>query len=292
MGIYALKSGDLSALFASAGAELKSLKDCRTGQEYMWNANPEFWKRTSPILFPLVGNYKNKETRYNGRVYSLPQHGFARDMEFEMVSMKQDEIWFVLTSGPETIRKFPFLFKLEVGYRLKGRNLHVTWRVLNRGKETMYFSIGGHPAFACPLRDGEKQSDYYLRFDAEGEVTSHMIGENGLATDTVVRYPLEDGYLRIAADLFENDALVIENHQARTVSLCTPDKKPYVTVSFDAPLFGVWSVPKKQAPFVCIEPWYGRCDHENFGGTLQEREWGNVLEASGTFEAAYTITLE
>lgn len=292
MGIYALKSGDLSALFASAGAELKSLKDCRTGREYMWNANPEFWKRTSPILFPLVGNYKNKETRYNGRVYSLPQHGFARDMEFEMVSMKQDEIWFALNSGPETIRKFPFLFKLEVGYKLEGQNLHVTWRVLNRGKETMYFSIGGHPAFVCPLRDGEKQSDYYLHFDAEGGINSHMIGENGLATDTVVSYPLEDGYLRIVENLFENDALVIENHQARKVSLCTPDKKPYVTVSFDAPLFGVWSVPGKQAPFVCIEPWYGRCDHENFGGTLQEREWGNVLEASDTFEAAYTITLE
>ncbi len=292
MGIYALKSGDLSALFASAGAELKSLKDCRTGREYMWNANPEFWKRTSPILFPLVGNYKNKETRYNGRVYSLPQHGFARDMEFEMVSMKQDEIWFALNSGPETIRKFPFLFKLEVGYKLEGQNLHVTWRVLNRGKETMYFSIGGHPAFVCPLRDGEKQSDYYLHFDAEGAINSHMIGENGLATDTVVSYPLEDGYLRIVENLFENDALVIENHQARKVSLCTPDKKPYVTVSFDAPLFGVWSVPGKQAPFVCIEPWYGRCDHENFGGTLQEREWGNVLEASDTFEAAYTITLE
>lgn len=291
MGIYALKNGDLSAWFTSAGAELKSLKDCQTGQEYMWNANPEFWKRTSPILFPLVGNYKNKECRYNGHVYSLPQHGFARDMDFEMTSLAKDEIWFSLSSSPETIRKFPFLFRLEVGYKLEGRCLRVTWRVVNRGKETMYFSIGGHPAFLCPLQTKDRQSEYYIHFDAEGEVTSRMIGSSGLATDTIMTYPLEDGYLRISEDLFDHDALVIENHQAQKVSLCTPDKKPYVTVSFNAPLFGVWSVPGKAAPFVCIEPWYGRCDHESFSGTLQEREWGNELEASGTFETSYTVEI-
>lgn len=291
MGIYALKSGDLSALFTSDGAELKSLKDCKTGQEYMWDANPAFWKRTSPVLFPLVGNYKNKEVRYNGRIYSLPQHGFARDMEFEMVSLAQDEIWFALSSSPETVRKYPFLFRLEIGYKLEGRGLRVTWRVTNRGKETMYFSIGGHPAFVCPVKNGDSRSDYYILFDADGEVKSRMIGSSGLATDTILTYPLEDGYLKISEELFDNDALVIENHQAQSVSLCTPDKKPYVTVTFDAPLFGVWSVPGKGAPFVCIEPWYGRCDHENFSGTLQEREWGNELEPSGVFETSYTIEI-
>lgn len=291
MGIYSLKSGDLSALFVSAGAELKSLKDCRTGQEYMWNANPNYWKRTSPVLFPLVGNYKNKEIRHNGHVYSLPQHGFARDMEFELISLAQDEIWFGLSSNPETLRKFPFPFRLEIGYKLEARSLKVMWRVVNKGKETMYFSIGGHPAFACPLRSKEKQSDYYLRFDAGQEVVSRRIGSSGLATDTLVPYPLEDGYLRISEDLFDYDALVIENHQAQKVSLCTPDRRPYVTVAFDAPLFGVWSVPGKAAPFVCIEPWYGRCDHENFTGTLQDREWGNALEALQTFKAEYTIEI-
>lgn len=291
MGVYSLKSGDLSALFVSAGAELKSLKDCSTGQEYMWNANPNFWKRTSPVLFPLVGNYKNKEVRHNGHVYSLPQHGFARDMEFELISLAQDEIWFGLSSDPETLRKFPFLFRLEIGYKLEERRLKVMWRVVNKGKETMYFSIGGHPAFACPLKAEEKQSEYYLRFDAGQQVVSRRIGSSGLATDTLVPYPLEDGYLRIAEDLFDYDALVIENHQAQKVSLCTPDKKPYVTVAFDAPLFGVWSVPGKAAPFVCIEPWYGRCDHENFSGTLQDREWGNALDALQTFETEYAIEI-
>lgn len=291
MGIYSLKNGDLSALIATVGAELRSLKDCRTGQEYMWNAAPEIWKRTSPVLFPLVGNYKNREARYNGHVYSLPQHGFARDMEFEMLSVAKDEIWFGLSSNQETLRKYPFLFRLEIGYKLADRSLRATWRVINRGKEPMYFSIGGHPAFVCPLKEGENRSDYYLHFDADKELTSRMIGTEGLATETVLTYPLEEGYLRIADDLFDHDALVIENHQAQRVSLCTPDKRPYVTVAFSAPLFGIWSVPGKGAPFVCIEPWYGRCDRETFNGTLQEREWGNMLEAAETFETSYTIEI-
>lgn len=291
MGYYSLKCGDLSALVVSAGAELKSLKDCRTGQEYMWNGDPKFWKRTSPVLFPLVGNYKGKETRYNGHVYTLPQHGFARDMEFELVSLAKDEIWFRLTSNAETMRKYPFPFCLEIGYKLEERSVRVLWRVVNTGKEAMYFSLGGHPAFVCPLKKEDRQSDYYLRFDTPKEVVSRMIGTEGLATDMLLSYPLEDGYLQITDQLFDHDALVIENHQAQSVSLCTPDKKPYVTVSFDAPLFGVWSVPGKAAPFVCIEPWYGRCDHENFNGTLQEREWGNVLDAQETFEASYTIEI-
>ena len=257
----------------------------------MWNANPIYWKRTSPILFPVVGSYKNKEVRYKDRLYTLPQHGFARDMEFELISIAQDEIWFGLSSSIDTLEVYPFPFRLEVGYKVKGEQVEVIWRVKNVGTNTMYFSIGGHPAFACPEKDGGKQTDYYLYFEGKEQITSRMI-QNGVATDELVTYQLDGGYLQISEHLFDNDALVIENHQAQKVSLCRPDKQPYVTVTFDAPLFGIWSVPGKAAPFVCIEPWYGRCDHKDFNGTLDEREWGNVLEAGKVFEKNYQIVIE
>ena len=291
MRMYTIKNSDLAVMVTAHGAELRSLKDCRTSQEYLWNANPLYWKRTSPVLFPLVGNYKNKEVRYNGRVYSLPQHGFARDMEFDLISLTQNEVWFGLNSNAETLSKYPFPFRLEIGYRLEGRKVNVYWKVINTGKETMYFSIGGHPAFLCPIKNEDRQEEYYIAFDAKDQVVSRMLGDGGLATDEMKTYPLKDGMLRITKDLFDNDALVVEKHQAQQVSLCTPDKKPYVTVTFDAPLFGIWSVPHKEAPFICIEPWYGRCDHEDFKGTLEEREWGNALAASDQFEARYTIEI-
>ncbi len=292
MGMYAIKNESVAILINTLGAELRSLKDCHTGQEYLWNADPAYWKRTSPILFPLVGNYKNKEMRYDGRVYPMSQHGFARDMEFEYVKGTQESAWFRLNSNEETLRKYPFPFTLEIGYEFCGeRTLRVIWKVKNTGKKKMYFSIGGHPAFLCPLHKEEKQTDYSIAFDEKEKVVSRMIGEDGLATDTLITYPLKDGVLEITEDLFDNDALVIENRQAQEVSFLTPDKKSYLTVHFDAPLFGIWSPPKKQAPFICVEPWYGRCDHADFNGTLEEREWGNCLDPEEEFQAAYTITI-
>lgn len=290
MGIYTIKNDDLALMVASFGAEIMSVHDCKTGQEYMWNADPVYWKRTSPILFPVVGSYKNKEVCHGDKVYTLPQHGFARDMEFELLSVAQDEIWFRLSHTPETMENYPFPFKLEVGYTVKGHSVLVSWRVRNAGTETMYFSIGGHPAFCCPETAGGRQSDYWLHFEGADRISSRMI-KDGVATDTILDYPLDNGYLQITEDLFDNDALVVEGGQTQKVSLCRPDRQPYVTVEFDAPLFGIWSVPGKAAPFVCIEPWYGRCDHQDFGGTLADREWGNSLEAGGVFEASYLIKL-
>ncbi len=289
---YCLENEILKVEVDSLGAELRSVQDKATGTEYMWQADPKYWKRTSPVLFPLVGNYKNKEMIYQGKKYPMSQHGFARDMEFTLESRSQDTLWLSLQDTPDTLAAYPFPFKLSIGYRLEARTVRVLWKVENTGKDTMYFSIGGHPAFNCPLRAGERQEDYYIGFGGVEEVVSTMIGEDGLATNSQLVYMLQEGLLSVTPNLFDNDALVVEGNQTRQVSLFTPDKKPYITVDFDAPLFGVWSQPGMEAPFVCIEPWYGRCDHTEFEGTLEQREWGNTLEAGQAFEASYSIRFE
>lgn len=35
----------------------------------MWDAKPEYWKRTSPVLFPIVGSLNNGSYRYEGKEY-------------------------------------------------------------------------------------------------------------------------------------------------------------------------------------------------------------------------------
>lgn len=290
MSIYTLENQEITIRISSHGAELKSLKDNHTETEYMWCADPEYWGRTSPVLFPVVGAYKNNQTTYQGRTYTMSQHGFARDMEFSLVSQSEDTIWFVLEDTEETREKYPFAFRLELGYKITGRTVEVLWRVKNPSRETMYFSIGGHPAFYCPLGEG-KQTDYAIAYDTKDRIVSRLFGKKGV-TDILLEYPLENGRLSITEELFDNDALIIENHQAQKVSLVNPAGKEYLTVAFDAPLFGIWSPPKKNAPFICIEPWYGRADRENFSGELEKREWGNELAAGETFEASYCITVQ
>ncbi len=281
----------------SFGAELKSLRRLSDGREYMWNADPAYWKRTSPVLFPLVGSLQRQQYTYEGKTYAMSQHGFARDMEFKPVREKAGQekgsrgqaLWFELRENGESMERYPFPFLLRIGYVLKGAGVQVHWQVENTGSADMYFSIGGHPAFLCPIEEGARQSDYLIGFDTKNALVSTVIGRDGLASDRKKTYELEEGILPIDEHLFDDDALIIEHDQAHRVSLMTKEKEPYLTVSFDAPLFGIWSPPHKNAPFICIEPWYGRCDAESFNGTLGEREWGNKLSPGERFEAAYTI---
>lgn len=291
--VYTLSNNEISIKIDSFGAELKSLVKIDTNKEYMWEGNPVYWKRTSPVLFPLVGSLKDGQYTFEGKEYPMPQHGFARDMEFEMTKCDKDEISFSLLYNEETLSKYPFCFKLEIGYKLVERAVVVMWKVTNLDDKKMYFSIGGHPAFRCPIDDKGKRSDCYLKFEDRNKITSHRIVEAGLVGEVYDEYELVDGVLPIKDDLFDKDALIIEENDISAVSLLDVEKTPYLTVKFDAPLFGVWSPVKKDvngpAPFVCIEPWYGRCDSVEFAGVLGERQWGNELELGKIFEASYEI---
>ena len=299
MSIYQLENEALSISVDSRGAELKSLKRKDTGIEYMWCGDAKYWGRTSPILFPFVGGVKDKVYRTQGKTWPMTQHGFARDMEFTLLSQSEhsssehslsaDEIWFHLCSSEETLAKYPYEFTLKLGYRIQGNRVTVLWQVENPGKEVLHFSIGGHPAFNCPIEEGVRQTDYLLDFGNVDKVVSTKISKNGLALAEKETYTLDNGKLPISEHLFDNDALVIEGNQTDTAALCRADGTRYVTITMDAPLFGIWSPPGKQAPFVCIEPWHGRCDSENFQGTLEERQWGNQVNPGETWKASYTI---
>lgn len=289
MANYVLENDQISIGIDSRGAELKSLKRTDTGREYMWCGDAKYWGRTSPVLFPFVGGLKNKAYKTKGKSYPMTQHGFARDMEFGLLSQTKDEIWFELDSDEETAAKYPYAFILKAGYRIKGGLVTVMWQVENPGKEELPFSIGGHPAFNCPPNEGISQADCSVDFGDVEEVVSTRISENGLATECMDAYQLTEGKLALTEALFEHDALVIENHQAQEVSLCGKDGSRYLTVTMDAPLFGIWSPPGKKAPFVCIEPWYGRCDSEDFEGCLEERKWSNIVKPGAVWKASYTI---
>lgn len=286
-----IENDEIKVTINHFGAEICSIIKKAANVEYMWNADEKYWKRNAPVLFPFVGSLKNKEFLYEGAAYPMGQHGFARDMDFSLVSNNGKEVWFSLSSDDSTYEKYPFAFTLEIGYLLNGNTITVLWKVINEDEKTMYFSIGGHPAFMCPLNGEGNQTDYFITFDTDKDLTYSKLSANGLVYQKDNLLPTNGGKLKISEHLFDEDALVIEGNQAQKVSLCMPDGSPYLTVKFDAPLFGLWSPAKKNAPFICIEPWYGRCDSEEFHGTLEEREYGQMLEAGEEFSASYNIII-
>ena len=282
-----LKNDELTVEISYHGAELRSVKDNKTGYEYMWQADPEFWGRTSPVLFPVVGQYKDKESIYEGVTYTLGQHGFARDMEFVRIAEPDENqdsaALFMLTDSVDTLKVYPFRFRLFIKYVLSGRSIKVMWKVVNINDKKMYFSIGAHPAFNC---DSDRDS---LIFDTNKDLKVNVLSDKGVLSSKVKTVEVTDSQIKMSAELFSEDALIIEDEQIHEVTVAREDGTRLVKVSFTAPLCGIWSPVGKNAPFVCIEPWYGRADREDFSKKLEEREYGNVLEPDEAFEAEYDI---
>lgn len=292
MSLFILKNEQITLAVESHGAEMKSLKSNETGMEYLWQADPAFWGRTSPILFPVVGKYKDNTTYYEDKTINLSQHGFARDSEFTVVSQTEDTIWLCLKDNEKTFAKYPFQFELYAGYQIIENSVKVMWKVKNPDARTLYFSIGAHPAFNCPLHDSEDMADYSFFFDTKEPLLSRMVGQDGFIAEGTITFDTKDGKLPITKNLFDYNTMIFEDGQTHRIALLTPEEKEYVVVSFSAPLVGIWTPVEKNAPFVCIEPWYGRSDRSLFNQQLAEREYGQKLEYNEVFEADYTIEVK
>ena len=282
----------LTIRVADHGAELSGIVANATGKEYLWQADPAFWKRHSPVLFPIVGSVWEGKYRQDGATYSLSQHGFARDRDFTLVHESENELRFALESDERTREVYPFDFRLEIGYRLEGNRIEVIWRVVNTGDRTAYFQIGAHPAFYYPNYDLATEERGYFAFDVKSGLVYRALAEKGCVGDEIRPVSLDaEGLLPLNVHTFDIDTFILENSQVRRVDLLDVEKRPYLSLSFTAPLVGLWSPPTKNAPFVCIEPWYGRCDRVNYSGEYKDRDWVNRLEPGEVFDASYTIEI-
>ena len=288
-----LKNEMLTIEVSEHGAELQSIR--KGMYEYLWKGDPAFWGRRSPVLFPIVGSVWEKCFRVDGKVYEMGQHGFARDMDFELVSYSETEVWYRLESTEDTLKAYPWPFVLEIGYRLEGNSVKVLWKVTNPGDSEMYFQIGAHPAFNYPEYDPDDVDRGVVAFDRNDNLQRSAFKGKG-CVDPDVRLPMplsEDGLLHLECDTFDDvDTLMLEDDQVHKVVFLKNDSSPYLTVTFDAPVVAIWSPPKRNAPFFCIEPWYGRCDRAGFTGEFKDRDWVNALAPGATFSASYTITLD
>ena len=287
---YTISNDFLTVEIDSMGAEIKSVKD-KSGKEFMWNADPAFWNRTSPVLFPFVGMVADGKYRHEGKEYSMTQHGFARDYEHEVLSKDPDKIFFTFKGNEKTAELYPFKYDFVCGYALNKNSVEVVWQVGNTDDKDMYFSVGAHPAFFCPLGADGTLKGYSLKFDAKDSLKARLFDDpKGLATNMIKEWKLDsEGKLALDEHTFDEGVLIFENDQFHEVSLVNAEGKEFVTVSFKAPLIGIWSPVKKNAPFVCLEPWYGRCDTVGYDGELKDRDYEQKLSAGGKFMAMYTI---
>jgi galactose mutarotase-like enzyme len=278
----------ISINVATKGAELQSLYHKQHKLEYMWSGDPAFWGKHSPILFPIVGELKNKAYQYNGQRYQLNRHGFAREMEFKVSEQSEDSITFLLQSNEETLEKYPFPFRFAVRYTLAENSLQISFIVENIGSENMLFSVGAHPAFKVPLVEGTTYDDYRLVFDKPETTGRWPISPDGLIETTSQPLLKNETILPLKKELFSADAIVLKDLQSTSVSITSPKTEHGLKVKFENfPFLGIWST--KGGDFLCIEPWCGIADSVNTSGNLKEKEGINRLDPSGKFEVSYLI---
>lgn len=279
-----IQNNFLKATINTKGAELNSLVKIADGKEYIWKGNPAFWGKHSPVLFPIVGTLKDNCYFYENQKYELPRHGFARDMEFEVVEKSESSVIFSLKSSELTLQKYPFSFELQLIYSLIENELTIDYSIHNLNDVKMPFSIGAHPAFALP----NEIENYSLSFEKQEDLKCYIL-ENDLLSNTNYTISLENKKLPITTKLFEKDALIFKQLQSKNVSILE-NGKAILKVSFeDFKSLGIWS--KVGAQFVCIEPWLGYSDTTETSGNITEKEAILILEPYKKHDCSFAIEI-
>ncbi len=273
-----LENESLIAGINEKGAELKSLRKKDNGHEYLWNADPAYWAKTSPVLFPIVGALKDDTYFYQDKSYRLPRHGFARDLIFEADAISKTEVALTLTDTEDTWTVYPFSFRLTLRYKLVGSSLVCTYEVFNPGGgNPLLFSIGGHPAFAVGTNGTPLYEHHYLEFSDDDTLHCHQL-EGNLISATTSTIPLDNHRLSLMHQLFYGDALVMKTLNSRRITLRNSLDARGIHFQYgDFPFFGIWAA--KDADFVCLEPWCGIADAVGHNQQLVEKEGIQRLDA-------------
>lgn len=295
----------LCATISLRGAEMQSLRDIATQQEYFWTGDAAYWSGHAPLLFPIVGSLWNGECRLNGASYRIPKHGFVREREWTLVQQSAATITLAVENTEEELALFPWPYRLEVSYTLEGRTLRADLRVKNLSNHsTMWFQMGGHPSTLLPDWKAEGQRvQGYLRFEGrpismlrastQGCTEAQRVNipwSDDMETSTALaRHQPANALVPIEVATFANEALIFDKGQVQAIQVLDLQKRRLMRVASSAPAWLVWSPQGQHAPFLCCEPWYGLPDEQGFEGEIHERPHIQHAAPGQTWTGWYTI---
>jgi galactose mutarotase-like enzyme len=290
--MFTLENNQLKIAVNKKGAELCKITSVKNNTEFMWDANPNVWGSFAPNLFPIIGALKNDTYIFNNQEYKLPKHGMVRNNDAVVLyEQTANSLTFKLTYSDATLKIYPFKFEFFITYKLINNNIEVLHTVKNVDDTPLYFSIGGHPAFKCPVFENEAYEDYFLEFQHIENSKTHLINmDNGLISDKTKPIFNNTNKLTLTHDLFNEDALIFKDLKSKKVALKSKTHGEVLAVSYkDFPYLGIWAKPTGN--YVCIEPWLGIADSEDTNQDFKTKEGIIKLEVGKTFEASYFIEI-
>ncbi len=276
--------GNSVAKIDSKGAELKSL--VIDGREIMWNSDPAYWGKSSPVLFPAIGNVKNNQTVIGGRKIKMGKHGFARDYEFLCGRAIGSSAVFSFQNKYEKTG-YPFDCCLSLNYSLKPDSLFIKYKVTNSDYDDMPFCIGAHPAIACNNLD-----NCTIEFEENETASTPVMNLDNRMFESGNRISRLDNekVLKLSYDMFDNDVVYFDDIKSRSV-VFKENGKTLARISFTGfTSLGLWTPAAKRAGFLCIEPWCSSDDYDNDNGIFADKKGIQIARSKETKEYSMTIS--
>jgi len=224
-----------------------------------------------PILFPICGNLPNNTYTYKGEQYTLKQHGFARDLPWEVTNQVTNDLvalTLVLNSNDQTRAVYPFDFQLAFTYQLKGNTLEIQQRYTNHSTEPMPFSTGLHPYFFTS--DKTKLEFEIPASQYQDQITKEVHPFSG--TFDLSRDEIDVAFRQVNG----SSASVTDTGRRLKVTLSYSDL--YSTLVF-------WTVKGKD--YYCLEPWSAPRNALNTADHLTQLAPGASYEASVTLAVRF-----
>jgi len=290
--MYTLENRKLKIGIKKIGAELCQISSISNRNEFMWDANPAIWANHAPNLFPIIGALKEDSYRFENKKYAMTKHGFIRNNKDIAIHEKtNDSLTFKLSQNESTLKSYPFKFEFYITYKLTDNKIDIIHTIKNCDKQSLYFSLGGHPAFKCPVYNDENYDDYFIEFEHEENSVRHLINmATGLISSKTKPVFNNSNKIQLTHDLFNEDALIFKDLKSRKVTLKSDTYGAILSISYkEFPYLGIWAKPNGN--YVCIEPWLGIADYEDTNQELKTKEGILSLEANKSFTASYTIEI-
>jgi len=287
-----LKNDYLEVELNPKGAEIIKIIGQQDGLNYMWRRDPSLWASSAPILFPIVGALQNNECRIDGKTYTMTQHGFSRHNVYKTNQISDTCVEFELQPNEDILKQYPYLFDLKVTYTLKDNQLECECKVKNTDQKTIYFQIGGHPAFACPFMENESSNDYYVEFEKNETLNQKIIDvqRKGMSHETALLFDNEKRFF-VRQALFDNDAIVVKDMKSHyvTIKSINHDKSlRFYMENYNH--LGLWT-SKHVGGLLAIEPWVGHSDYVDFTGEFKDKEGVVALESDKVFTCKFIVEI-
>lgn len=275
--VYEIESKQFKISVLKKGAQLCEFINKLNNEAILWDSNPDFWAKHSPILFPNIGKIKNDFYTLQHQTYQLPKHGFVKDADWDLVNLDSNSITLKTCSTPQTLEMFPFDFEILVSFILLENGLKVEHLVKNTGLNSMYFSIGAHPAFKIPFHPDSNFSDYDLQFDKNEICNELNLTPDGFLLNTQNNLLNQNSTIPLNEDLFYQDTVIIPDLKSRklVVKHQKINEKQLVFSWHNFNYLAIWK--PKNAPFICLEPWQGLPDYNQQDGNWLNKKGNDCL---------------